>query len=126
MCRILRYAVVAVLSLALCASGATLGLARMSQGNAAQAGDAGHAEHDNHGHHAHHAMAQTAHEDGTQPTSDHPSKNCCSACIVASPLPGTPGTTIQRIASPAEFSSLSRFDVSFAFPVDPGIPKHLG
>jgi|ERR1051325_2874585 hypothetical protein len=124
--RILRYAFVGVLSLALSASGATLGLAHM----AAHGTPAEHAHHGSHhadhGQHAHHHGVPVDSDKAPPPTSDHPSKNCCSACTVASPLPRLPDAAVELIVSQAMYSSLKRLDVSFAIPIDPGIPKRIG
>jgi hypothetical protein len=71
-------------------------------------------------------MAQTPSDEDGQQTGDHPSKNCCSACIVVSPLPPVADTGVQLIASRAVYPSLTGFDVAHAIPVDPGIPKRIG
>ena len=124
--RILRCAFVAVLSLALCAPGATLGLAPMAAPG--KSGEHSHhgATHAEHEHHAQHTAAQTSSDEDAQQTSDHPSKNCCSACTVVSPLPPTPETTVELIASQTVYSSPKRLDAPVAMPIDPGIPKRMG
>jgi len=124
--RILRCAFVGLLSLALSASGATLGLAQMAA-HASAGEHSHHADaHAEHGHHAHHGAAQVSSDEDTQQAGDHPSKNCCSACTVVSPLPPAPDTIVQLIVSPAVYSNLTRFDVEHAIPIDPGIPKRTG
>src|SRR5690242_5253929 len=110
MCRILRCAFVALVSLALSASGATLGLAQIAAYGSAGHPDHQAAAHGQHGHHAHHGVAPAPSDEGSQQTGDHPSKNCCSACTVASPLPRTPDPTVWQVVSRAEYSSLIWFD----------------
>jgi hypothetical protein len=124
--RILRCAFVALLSLALSATGATLGLAHMTAH--ADPGSPGHraAAHAEHQPHAHHGMAPALSDDGVHKTGGHSSKNCCSACTVVSPLPQSPGASIELIGSAAVYSSLRRFDCSVAVFIDPGIPKRIG
>jgi hypothetical protein len=124
--RILHSAFVAVLSLALSASGATLGLAHIAaHGKLSQHSHHG-AAHTHHAHHAHHETEQTGSDESSHPANDHPSKNCCSACIVASPLPQVPAAVIELSATAAVYSILSQFDVPVSILVDPGIPKRMG
>jgi hypothetical protein len=129
--RILRCAFAGLLSLALAASGATLGIAsHMAHGNGA--GHSPHTDgrealsHAEHGHHAHHHGAPIASDEAPQPSGDHPSKTCCSTCTVASPLPPVADASIQLIVSRTVYSSFTRFDVDLSIPVDPGIPKRIG
>jgi len=124
--RILRCAFVTFLSLALSASGATLGLAQMAAH--ASAGEHNHHAdaHAEQGHHAHHGAGQASADEDTQQAGDHPSKNCCSACTVVSPLPPVLQTIVDLIVSPTVYSNFARFDVGHAIPIDPGVPKRMG
>ena len=124
---ILRCAFSVVLSLALAASGATLGVVSAAHG-------AGHLHHPEahqassdarHAHHAHHHAAPAQTDEIPQPSSDHPSKNCCSACTVAGPLPPAVETIVPLIVSRAVYPSLALLDMSRTTPVDPGIPKRI-
>src|SRR5690349_13702768 len=122
--RMFRCAFIGLLSLALSASGARLGLAQIAAH--ASLGHIGHhaivhAQHENHAHHG----AAPIHRDEAPPkTSDHLSKNCCSACTVLSPLPRVPDTFVELIISAALYASLASFDVAVVPLIDPGIPKH--
>jgi hypothetical protein len=124
--RILRCAFVAFLSLALSASGATLGLAQIAAHASSDEHSHHAAAHADHEHHAHHGLAQAPTDEDAQQTTDHPSKNCCSACTVVSPLPPTPDTAVVLIASVAVYSNHKRFALPVAIPIDPGIPKRMG
>ena len=129
--RILRSALAALLSLALIAGGATLGIA--SHMAAHERGvehihtDGRHTssgvEHPDHA--AHHA-GMTMPDETPQPSGDHPSKSCCTACTVASPLPAIVDTSVEFTVSAAVYTNLAGFDVSLSVPVDPGIPKRNG
>ena len=128
--RILRAAFAGLLSLALAASGATLGIASHLAAHQDGAPHAHHADHaaltgDEHQHHAHHHALPTD-DNAPQPASNHVSKSCCTACTVASPLPPTPDLSIELIVSPAVYPNLTRFDVALSVPIDPGIPKRMG
>jgi len=124
--RILRRAFAGLLSLALAASGATLGFASHAAARANGAEHSHHADGHQHGHHAHHSTEPAALDDAPESSGEHRSKNCCSACTVVSPLPPVAETNVQLIASPAVYPSLKRFDVAHAIPIDPGIPKPMG
>jgi len=125
--RILRCAFAGLLSLALAASGATLGLASHLAGHAK-------AEHFHYGagaiaahaHWAHDHAAPAPSDDTPQSSGDHVSKTCCSICTVASPLPPIPDTSVQLTTSRAVYAGLARFDVALALSIDPGIPKRIG
>ena len=123
--RILRCAFVALVSLALSASGATLGLVHIAAHASAGQHDHHATAHAEHGHHGHYGAAQASSDEDTQKTGVHPSKNCCSACTVASPLPEAPETSVCLVVTQAIYSNLKRFDVSVAIPIDPGIPKRM-
>lgn len=131
--RMLRCALAGLLCLALVASGATLGIAsRMAaQGGGAQPSH--HAEHhatDPDGQHVHHSHQRSRAGDvldaSPQAPTDHPSKTCCTACTVASPLPPNNDPIIELIVSRAIYSSLTRSEVAIAVSIDPGIPKRFG
>jgi hypothetical protein len=123
--RILRCAFAGLLSLALSMSGATLGLAHIAATHAGSEGQTHHtAAHHGHHHHGHHGAAHAPAGEETQP-STHPSKNCCSACTVVSPLPPVPQTIVEPIVSLAVYSNSARFDVEQTIPIDPAIPKRM-
>lgn len=89
-------------------------------------------EHSQHGDH-HHAAAGHAHiapdmmsDEAPQAPSGHPSKSCCTACTVVSPLPPTLEPIVELLVSRAVYTSVSRLDVAIAVSIDPGIPKRLG
>src|SRR2546423_15555471 len=103
--RILRCAFAGLLSLALVASGATLGIASHVAAHEHGVEHTHHAEghqassgvhHEDHaGHHA----GMTMPDETPQPSGDHPSKSCCTACTVASPLPSIADTVVQFTVS---------------------------
>jgi len=126
--RILRCAFAVVLSLALAASGATLGIVSAAAGAAHSHHPESHQASSEAGraHHAHHHAAAALADEIPQPSSDHPSKNCCSACTAAGPLPPAAETVVQLIVSRAVYPSLTLLDISRTTPVDPGIPKRIG
>lgn len=128
--RTLRCAFAVLLSLALAASGATVGIASQT---AAQGEDAQHFHHADHhqaasdgghGHHAH--VVPDVSDEAPQAPSGHPSKSCCTACTVASPLPPALVPVIELLVSRAVYAIVMRFDVAIAVPIDPGIPKRIG
>ncbi len=124
--RVFRGAFIALLSLALSASGATLGLAQIAAH--ASLGQLGHHApvHAHHEHHVHDGAAPAPQDEGPQKTGDHPSKNCCSACTVLSPLPRAPDTLVELVVSLALYPSHASFNVAVAPLIDPGIPKRMG
>jgi hypothetical protein len=129
--RILRRALAGLLSLALAASGATLGIAPQMATHEHGAEHTHHAEGHHmsgggHEAHAHHHAGMAAADETPQPSGDHPSKTCCTACTVASPLPPTADSIVEFTVSPAVYGSLAGFDFSVTVPVDPGIPKRIG
>jgi hypothetical protein len=79
-----------------------------------------------HEHLAHHHAGITSPDETTQTSSDHPSKTCCTACTVASPLPRITDTIVEFIVSATVYTNSTRFDVTLTIPVDPGIPKRTG
>ena len=130
--RILRTAFAIVLSLALAASGATLGIASHLSAQKDPAPLAHHA-HDHgmltdgeHGRHAHHHAVPHASDHAPQPASEHASKSCCTACTAASPLPPNPEPSRELIVSRAFYPKLTQLDVALTIAIDPGIPKRIG
>jgi hypothetical protein len=123
--RILRFAFVGLLSLVLTASGTTLGFAHISR---THPGPEEHTHHSaayvRHEHHSHTGVAQPPAGKDKQPSSSHPYKNCCSACIVVSPLPQTVQITVEIVCRMA-YSNFKQLDFSIAIPIDPGIPKRM-
>src|SRR4051794_27956710 len=116
--RILRCSFAGLLSLALAASGPTLGIAFHMAAHEHSAGHSHHADgHDEassnaeHRHHAHHHTPPIASDETPQSSGDHPSKTCCSACTVASPLAPAADTGIQLVVSRTVYSSFTWFDV---------------
>jgi hypothetical protein len=125
--RILRCAFVGLLSLVLTASGTTLGFAHISPTHTNSEEHTHHgAAYVAHDHHSHTGVAQPPAGKEKQPSSSHPYKNCCSACIVVSPLPQTVQVTVDLIVCRMVYSTLKQFDLSIAIPIDPGIPKRMG
>jgi hypothetical protein len=129
--RILRCAFAGLLSLALVASGVTL---RIASHMAAHEDGVEHTRHAD-GHqtsgveregHAHHHAGMTTPDEMPQPSGDHPSKTCCTACTVASALPPIADTSVEFTVSAAVYANLAGFVVALTVPVDPGIPKHIG
>jgi hypothetical protein len=129
--RILRCAFAVLLSLALAASGPTLGIASHMAAHERSVEHTHHADgHQTsfgveHGDHARH-HAGTTPDEMPQPSGDHPSKTCCTACTVASALPPIADTSVEFTVSAAVYANLAGFVVALTVPVDPGIPKHIG
>src|SRR5688572_21832733 len=125
--RFIRCAFIALLALALTASGSVLGVTS----HAATHGKAAHTAHASHDAvsdeaHAHHHHAQ--HHDMAQdetPPQDHLSNTCCSMCTVASPLPPVATDAVQFQTSPAEYAARSAFGIAVKIAIDPGIPKRV-
>ena len=129
--RILRCAFAGLLSLALVASGATLGIASHVAAHEHGVEHTHHAEgHQTsgveHEDHAHHHAGMTTPDETPLPSADHSSKSCCTACTVASPLPAIVDASIEFTVSAAVYTNLAGFNVSLSVPVDPGIPKRNG
>src|SRR5256885_269877 len=126
--RILRCALAGLLSLALIASGATLGIASHmaahEHGVEHVHADGRHTlsgvEHPDHA--AHHGGMTMPHET-PQPSGDHPPKSCSTACTVASPLPAIVDTSVEFTVSAAVYTNLAGVDGFLSVPVDPGISK---
>jgi hypothetical protein len=124
--RILRCLFVGLLSLVLTASGTTLGFAHISPTQTNPEQHTHHsATHVGHDHHFHIGVGQPPAGKEKQPSS-HPYKNCCSACIVVSPLPQAVQVTVDLIVCRMVYSNFKQFNLSLTIPIDPGIPKRMG
>jgi hypothetical protein len=123
----LRCAFAGLLSFALAASGATLGLAQIAMAQPSSENHIHHAAaHSRHEHHGHPGMAQSPADKETPQAGDHASKTCCSACTVTSALPCIPDAAVALVVSRALYPNPKRFEVAHATPIDPGIPKRIG
>jgi len=123
---ILRRAFVGLLSLVLTASGTTLGFAHISPAHANSEEHTHHsAAYVGHDHHAHTAVAQPPAGNEKQSGTVHPYKNCCSACIVVSPLPQTVQVTVDLIVCRMVYPNSRQYELSVSIPIDPGIPKRM-
>ena len=119
--RIFRCALVALLALALTASGSVLGFAS----HAAAHGMATYASHDAVSHDVHAQHHHGAPQDEAPPQ-DYVSKTCCSMCTVTSPLPPFVTSAVQFETSPAEYAARVACGIAVKLAVDPGIPKRIG
>ena len=128
--RILRCAWVAVLTLALTASGAMLGGVAHAAAHGPATQHTASGKDDFHAGHAHHGHADHDHSAALDDTPlaphDHGSKTCCSMCTVASPLPPSVTTAAPFESRPTEYASRGAFGIAVIVRVDPGIPKRIG
>ena len=123
--RILHRALVAVLAIALSASGAALALASHAPPAAAIEAHhdaAQHAHH--HGTTADHAAMTSDADGGAPPAAPHDAfAKCCSMCTLAGPLqPAASGSVTVRISA-VQFAELSAYRTGRTIRVEPGIPK---
>ena len=128
--RYLRSAFVALLSLALVASGTMLGGMAHAVAHNQAMHHASTGGHDSHAAHAHHARADHdqswAFDDPPKASHDEAAKNCCSMCITATPLPPGVSGVVQFEISPTQYASHAEFGIAVTMRIDPGIPKRSG